>query len=222
MAKQGWDQAALRVLQAAPPVAELRAWMHWDALFQASVGSLRDFLERQAPGCGLCIFELPGARFLKLDAAKGTCEAFEAALLAADSLAAAEAMLAFIHSSKGMRSEPLQALRPGYRKAAAQLQEAFPALAGQLLTHLPRPFIENLEVIRLLLEPFRSEETALVHFAEAQTDPFQKPFGAFCAQACGALLAEHAALVANVPRDWISSKEPLEAVKWIPRMKPPK
>ena len=54
-------------------------------------------------------------------------------------------MLAFIHSSGGMRGSPLEALKPCYRKVAEQLKEPFARVAGSLLAALPRAFHFNLE-----------------------------------------------------------------------------
>jgi len=73
-------------------------------------------------------------------------------------------------------------LKPSYRKVAEELKEAFASVAGQLLSKLPEPFLWNLEVVRMIMEPFRSNEMLLNAFAEAAGHA-----------------GEHAALMVNVP-----------------------
>ncbi|CAE7717581.1 NOV [Symbiodinium sp. CCMP2592] len=165
LSEEGWEKAAGRLIQAAPALVALGEWLAWEEVFAAQVGSLREFLHREAPGLGIFAFEVE-SDFIKMDAASGTAEAFSAALEAQDSRKAAEAMLALVHSCGGLRSGPLQALQPGLRQAAASLGEAYATLMAQLMQQLPRPFRENTEVLRAVLEPL-STEADLHRFAEA-------------------------------------------------------
>eukprot|EP00434_Breviolum_minutum_P025185 symbB.v1.2.022248.t1/scaffold1967.1/size94462/3 len=176
------DQAATHALEVAPSMVDLRAWLHWDVIFHPTVGPLRDFLQRVASRLGIGILELPALQFWKLDLSKGTSEAFASALLSMSSSEAAEALLAFLHSSGGNSGQSLEALKPSYRKVAEELKEAFASVAGQLLSKLPEPFLWNLEVVRMIIEPFRSNEMLLNAFAEAAGHA-----------------GEHAALMVNVP-----------------------
>ncbi|CAE7939609.1 CLT3, partial [Symbiodinium sp. KB8] len=180
MAEEGWEKAAGRLIQAgscaasicqssdlllrvpvqpeaAPAMVPLGEWLAWEEVFAAQPAP--------RPGLGIFAFEVE-SDFIKMDAASGTVEAFSAALAAQDSAKAAEAMLALVHSCGGLRSGPLQVLQPGLCQAAASLGEAYATLMAQLLQQLPRPFRENTEVLRAVLEPL-STEADLHRFAEA-------------------------------------------------------
>ncbi|CAE8621053.1 unnamed protein product, partial [Polarella glacialis] len=148
LAEEGWEQAASRLVGALP-------------LFRRCAA---------AGGAAiLAIFELPGGEFLKLDAAAGTGEAWEAALQAHDTRRAAEAMLALIHSCGSIRATHLQeTLGASYQRAAEDSPESFALLAGALLKHLPRHFAQHPAVARFILEPLaKGGELAFKAFSRA-------------------------------------------------------
>jgi len=166
LATEGWEAAACRLLQAAPSLAGLRAWMLWDIIFESTVGSLKSFLRRNAGGLGVLALEVPGGEFLKLDASAGTGEVFSAALVAFDAARAAEALLALCHSCGGVRHAPLQeVLGPGFARAAES--EGFPQLVGELMSCLPRPFVQSASILKFLLQPLGKNEEAVDALAAA-------------------------------------------------------
>jgi hypothetical protein len=148
---------ALRCLSAAPAMVDLLQWTHWRTVFQAGLGPLPDFLQREAVHPALASMRLLGTRDGKLlkVPASASMDALAEAVGAGNARAAVAELLSIVLASGSLEQSPRMRMVTSVTGGLASLariggEQACAAMWLECLESLPAELRSPLAEVVLL------------------------------------------------------------------------